>query len=55
MLQSKKVYLLADHSKFGISDSYIFGKANQLDAIISDSGLDNITKQHYQQYTNVIN
>ena len=53
--QAKKVYLLADHSKFGISDSYIFGKASQLDAIISDSGLDTETKEHYQQFTDVIN
>lgn len=53
--QAKNVYLLADHSKFGVSDSYIFGKASQLDAIISDSKLDTETKKHYQQFTDVIN
>ncbi len=53
--QARAVYLLADHSKFGISDSYIFGKVDQLDGIISDAELAPDIKAHYQQYTNVIN
>ncbi|MGT2755100.1 DeoR/GlpR family DNA-binding transcription regulator [Streptococcus ovis] len=55
MEQAREIYLLADHSKFGISDSYIFGKIHQLDGIISDDGLPNDIKEHYQQYTKVIN
>ncbi|MGT2910469.1 DeoR/GlpR family DNA-binding transcription regulator [Streptococcus cameli] len=53
--QSKMVYLVADHSKFGQSDSYIYGKLNQVDAIISDNKLDSSIKKHYEQYTNIIN
>lgn len=53
--QSKTIYLLADHSKFGNSDAYIFGKLSQVDAIISDDTLDPTIKRHYQQYTDIIN
>lgn len=52
--QSKTIYLLADHSKFGNSDAYIYGKLSQIDAIISDTNLSSATKKHYQQYTKII-
>lgn len=55
MNQSRKVYLLADHSKFGLNDSYIYGKLSQIDAIISDDKLDPETKKYYQQFTDIIN
>ncbi|MBY5033473.1 DeoR/GlpR family DNA-binding transcription regulator [Streptococcus gallolyticus] len=54
MEHSKETYLLVDHSKFGVSDSYIFGKLNQLTAVISDDKLDESVKKHYEQYAKII-
>lgn len=53
--QSKETYLLADHSKFGNSDSYIFGKLDRLTAIITDNDISDEIKDYYGVYTEIIN
>lgn len=55
MEHSKETYLLVDHSKFNVSDSYIFGKLDQLTAVISDDKLSDDIKKHYQQFTKILN
>lgn len=54
MEHSKETYLLVDHSKFGVSDSYIFGKLEALSGVITDNHLDDNIKKHYSEYTNII-
>lgn len=54
MKQTKETYLVIDHTKFGKSDSYIFGKLDQLTAIITNKDVSSATKEHYEAYTPII-
>ncbi len=47
---AKKVYLLADSSKFNEFDMHKFGSLRQVDAVITDFGLKNEAKQLLSQY-----
>lgn len=51
---SKNRYLLADDHKFNREDFYVYYKLYNLDGIITDSSLDPDLKEHYSQYTRII-
>lgn len=56
VLQSaQKNYLLADHSKFDVSDVYTFSRLDDFDGVITDNKIDQNIYNKYRKLTNIIN
>lgn len=53
--KAKKIYIIADSSKFGVSDSYTFTTLDKVDGIITDQNLAKEKLEYYNKITNVIN
>lgn len=47
--RSEKVVLLMDHHKVGVSSTYTFVRPEEVDVIISDSGLDEKSKKEFER------
>lgn len=53
--ESKENYILADHTKFDVADSFTFTKTNLVSAIITDDNIDKNTLLKYEELTNIYN
>lgn len=52
---AEKKYIVADLHKLNKSDFYCFYNLSDIDGLITNSNLDNELRQHYSNYTHVIN
>lgn len=53
--ESKKNYILADHTKFDAADAFTFAKTSSVDGIITDDKIDKNTLKKYEKVTNIYN
>ncbi|MFT8667975.1 MAG: DeoR/GlpR transcriptional regulator, partial [Liquorilactobacillus ghanensis] len=50
----KKNYIVADSSKIGIADPYLFSNIQEVDGIIVDSKINTWQKKQINRYTNIL-
>lgn len=52
--KSLKKVVVADHSKFNVTDMYTFYKLSDIDMVITDNQIDDKIKERYSQYTKIV-
>lgn len=54
MKRSKKMYVVADHTKFGRGDSFSFAQLEEFTGLITDSRISQSDLKHYREITGVL-